>query len=404
MKQDTHFKKIVTLQHDGQTLQFRVAQDLFSSHEVDVGTRRLLRTLAQTNSDAFHRILDLGCGYGPIGLTLKKLGTDRTVHMVDRDALALEYSRQNAELNGLSGVEIYGSLGYDDAPATDFDLIISNIPGKAGISPISHFLRDAFHYLRPGGLVAIVVVTPLASRVAETLDDPNIHILTRRSWSGHTVFHYQFSPEFGEGTRPEMGALERGVYHRTEATISLRDLQFPMRTAYGLPEFDTLSYRTALLIRGALGIQNSAPGRALLFNPGQGHVPVAVWKLMRPSAIALVDRDLLSLRYSRDNLILNGCPASAITLSHQVGVQARDEQRADLIAGVLREEEGPEGVAATIRQAAEQLSPDGTILVAGSSTAVTRLEKLVRSEKLLGVRKRKRSKGNSFLILGPRTS
>jgi 16S rRNA G1207 methylase RsmC len=201
-----------------------------------------------------------------------------------------------------------------------------------------------------------------------------------------------------------MGALERGVYHRTEATMSLRDLEFSMRTAYGLPEFDTLGYRTALLIQGALGLRDSAPRHALLFNPGQGHVPVALWKLMGPSTIALVDRDLLSLRYSRDNLVLNGCPASAITLSHQVGIQARDQQRADLIAGVLREEERPEGMAAIMRQAAQQLSPDGTILIAGSSTAVTRLEKLVRSEKLLRVRKRKRSKGNSFLILGSRTS
>jgi 16S rRNA G1207 methylase RsmC len=301
-------------------------------------------------------------------------------------------------------VEIYGSLGYGDVSARDFDLIISNLPGKAGRPAIAHFLRDGFHYLKPGGLVAVVVVAPLETTVAEILDDPNVDILTRRAWSGHTVFHYQFSPEFGGAARLGKGALERGVYHRTEATVSLRDLEFPMQTAYGLSEFDTLSYRSALLIGGAMHTQGSAVRRAVLFNPGQGHVPVAIWKLTRPSAVALVDRDLLSLRTSQDNLILNGCPPSSITLSHRIGVQARDQQQADLIIGVLREEEGPEGMAETMRQAAGQLSPDGTILVAASSTAVTRLERLVRSEKLLRVRKRKRRKGNSFLVLGPRVS
>jgi len=404
MKRDVCFKKIVTLQHDGQALQFRVAQDLFSSHEVDVGTRRLLRTLAERDANAFRKILDLGCGYGPIGLTLKQLSADRIVHMVDRDALAVEYSRQNAELNALSGLQIYGSLGYDDVPAADFDLIISNIPGKAGDAVIAHFLREAFYYLRPRGLAAVVVVTPLESTVAEILDDPDIHVLLRRAWSGHTVFHYQFSGDATETARPGETALERGVYHREKMGVSCRKLSFPMQTAHGLPEFDTLSYRSELLLEGLMGTQGPAVGRAVVFNPGQGHVPVAVWRLMRPGHIALVDRDLLSLRYSRDNLILNECRADRVTLSHQVGLVARDHGPADLIVGVLREDEGQEGVALTMRQAAEQLSREGTILVAGSSTAVTRLERLVRAEKLLRIKKRKRHRGNSLLVLGPSAS
>ncbi len=404
MKQDAYFKKIVTLQHGGQTLRFGVAQDLFSSHEVDVGTRRLLRTLAEADSDSFRKILDLGCGYGPIGLSLRKSNRERIVHMVDRDALALEYSRQNAELNQLSGVEIYGSLGYDDVLAADFDLIISNIPGKAGESAISHFLRDALHYLRPGGRVAIVVVAPLASAVAGILDDPGIDILYQRAWSGHTVFHYRFAAGWSESTPPGKKALDRGVYHRKTMTVSFRNLEFPMQTAHGLPEFDTLSYQSELLMAGILSNRSSAPRRAVVFNPGQGHVPVAVWDLMRQGHIVLVDRDLLSLRYSKNNLILNECPGSRITLSHQVGVLARDQEQADLITGVLREAEGSKGVALTLKQAAKQLSPDGTILVAASSTAVTRLERLIRSEKLLRIRKRKRSKGKSLLVLGPSVS
>jgi 16S rRNA (guanine1207-N2)-methyltransferase len=405
MEPDVYFKKIVTFEHEGRTLTFRVAQDLFSSHDVDVGTRRLLRTLGSAERAPWGRILDLGCGYGPIGLTLKKLHADCIVHMVDRDALALEYARQNAELNGLSGLEIYGSLGYDDVRAADFDLIISNIPGKAGESAIAHFLKDAGHYLRPGGTVAVVVVTPLEPTVARILDDPSIHILLRQAWSGHTVFHYQFSHDAVQTTWPrEEGALERGVYHRESLTVYLGELSYPMRTAHGLPEFDTLSYRSELLLEGILRLQGSTPERALVFNPGQGHVPVAVWTVLAPGHIALVDRDLLSLRYSENNLVLNGCPADRVTLSHQVGLLAKGPEQADLIVGILREDEGPAGVALTMRQAARQLSPEGTVLVAGSSTAVTRLERVVRAEKLLTIRRRKRTRGTSLLVMTPSAS
>lgn len=404
MNEDVYFKKIVALQQDDRALQFRVAQDLFSSHAVDTGTRRLLRTLVQGNRLRFTKTLDLGCGYGALGLVLKSLDPKCVVHMVDRDALALEYARQNAELNGLQGLEIYGSLGYDDVSSSDFDLVVCNIPGKAGISAISHFLRDGCHCLKPGGLMAVVVVAPLADVVAEILDNPHISILTRKTWSRHTVFRYRFLPQFCDSARLALGGFQRGIYHRAEAMVSVGDLEFSMQTAYGLPEFDTLSYRTALLVEGVCRLQGSAVRRAVLLNPGQGHVPVVIWRLLRPDTIALVDRDLLSLRYSRHNLVLNGCAADAITISHQVGVKARDQQSVDLVVGTLREQEGPQAAVMTIRQAAEQLSPDGNILIAASSSAVTRLETAIRSEKLLRVTKRKRHKGNSFLLLGPRAN
>ena len=126
---DVYIKKTLDFYHAGRSLKFNVSQDLFSSHQIDVGTARLLRSLV--DAPPFAKILDLGCGYGPLALTLKALYPESVVHAVDRDALAVDYTRQNAVLNGLAGVEVYGSLGYDDMLERDFDLIISNIPGKA---------------------------------------------------------------------------------------------------------------------------------------------------------------------------------------------------------------------------------------------------------------------------------
>ena len=129
-------------------LKFRVSQALFSSHQIDTGTQRLLKTVLDFPFDEGGKILDLGCGYGPIGLTLAKRNPGSFVHMVDRDILAVDYARQNGILNGLDNCIAYGSLGYDDVTEHDFDLIISNIPGKAGETVITALLEDARYYTK----------------------------------------------------------------------------------------------------------------------------------------------------------------------------------------------------------------------------------------------------------------
>ncbi|OGO50816.1 MAG: hypothetical protein A2148_03865 [Chloroflexi bacterium RBG_16_68_14] len=399
VEEDAYFKKLVSLEYQGQVLRFRVAQALFSSFQVDLGTRLLLRSLADAGSEAFREILDLGCGYGPIGLALKKADERRVVHLVDRDALAVEYSRQNAALNQLSGVEVYGSLGYDDVPARDFDLIVSNIPGKAGERAIAHFLLDAMHWLKPDGLVAIVLVASLEPAVTGIFGQaPNVEVVFRKAGSGHVVLHYHFVDSGAAPAMPE-SAMERGVFDRMQTTVDFQGVRYLLRSAYNLPEFDSPGFRSTLLMEALQELCGSQFRRALVFNPGQGHVPVVLWRLLRPGRVRLVDRDLLSLRYSEANLILNECPGDAVTLSHQVGVGAKGGEQADLIAGVLREEEGPEGIWLTVAQAAEQLAPDGTILVAGSSTAATRLVKRLNAQKLLRVAERKRRRGNGLLVL-----
>ena len=398
MTTDVYYKKTVDLQHARQVLHLRVSQDLFSSYDVDVGTQRLLRSLADADGASFGKILDLGCGYGPLGLTLKKLDPTRTVHLVDRDALAVEYARQNAVLNEIPDVECYASLGYDDVSTAGFDLILSNIPAKAGEPVIAGLLQDAVHYLRPGGLVAIVVVTPLEEIVAGMLADPGIQVQLRKAWPGHAVFHYCFTGPAGRAERL-VGALERGVYDRQETNVSYRGQDFSLSVAYGLPEFDTLSYETRLLLDGLNRLQDTIVRRAILLNPGQGYVPVAVWQLMRPAQMDLVDRDLLSLRYSRKNLLGSGCPAEQVVLVHQPGARVPSLAAVDLTAGVLREEEGPAAHVAMIEQVAEQTAPGGIVVLVAGSTSVTRLVDAIEGRKVWTIVRRERSRGRSLLIL-----
>jgi 16S rRNA (guanine1207-N2)-methyltransferase len=393
---DVYFKKTIDFYHNGHTLHFHVAQDLFGSHQIDVGTARLLRSLV--DAPPFAKILDLGCGYGPLGLTLKALYPDSVVHAVDRDALAVDYTRQNVLLNELTGVEVYGSLGFDDVAARDFDLIISNIPGKAGETVIASLLRDAVHFLKPGGLVAIVVVAALEATVAQALDDPGIEIAYQETRSGHAIFHYRFTKAYRAAQPPFASGLARGLYHRDTIDIEAAAFTFMMQTARGLSEFDSLSYGSLLLLKNLTRLQETPVKRVIVHNPGQGHIPVALWKLFRPDSIALVDRDLLSLRYTRDNLLQNGCPAAQIITAHQIGLDGQ-EGMADLVVGMLREEEGQAAAEQLTRQAAALLAPDGALWLVAGSTPITRLEKAVGAAKLLRIVKRKRDNRKSLLVM-----
>ncbi len=396
MDEDVYFHKTVTFRVGKESLQFRTSQELFSSHDIDTGTRFLLRSIIESGYQP-EKILDLGCGYGPIGLMLKKIYPESIVHMTDRDALAVAYSRQNAELNRLQGVEIYGSLGYDDAKRDDFDLITANIPGKAGESVITYLLQEARYYLKPGGTAAIVIVAALEPTVAKILQDTSgCEIVLRQGRSGHAIFHFRFSGE--SPPKPDRTALARGVYNRQSLTMNLTDLEYKVQTAYGLPEFDSLSYGSEMLAEALKGKGKSHIKRAAVFNPGQGHIAIVLWKIIQPENIVLVDRDLLALRYSRLNLIINGCADAIIQVFHQVGLDLKSEGKIDLFAGVLREE-NREANLLTFQQAADAISPGGLIVISGGSTAITRLVDYVNSDTRIRLVKRERRRGYSLLVL-----
>jgi 16S rRNA G1207 methylase RsmC len=311
----------------------------------------------------------------------------------------VEYSRQNAALNQLEGMEIYGSLGYDDVRQAGFDLVVANIPGKAGEAVIAYLLRDARYYLAPGGLVAVVAVAPLEATVSKILEDtPGIEITLKRNRAGHAVFHYRFSDE-SSSPEPAISSIERGVYHRGDIQMRFKDMDYKLQTAWGLPEFDSLGYGTEMLLKALNGLRKPDIHHAVVFNPGPGHIAVALWKYLKPENIVLVDRDLLALRYSRLNLSLNGCPPERVGILHQVGMAMEDKRDIDLFIGVLREAEGREAVLLTVRRAVDRLSSGGVIIVSAGSTAITRLLADVETEGCLRVKTRERWRGHSLLML-----
>lgn len=393
---DAYFKKTLTFKHDDKTLQFRVSQELFSSYEVDAGSRFLLRTLDHLPMADVRRVLDVGCGYGPLGLTLAKLDKRRTVHLVDRDALAVNFAQQNAELNNLHNVSIYGSLGYDAVTERNFDLVVSNVPGKAGEEVIAHLVRGVRPFLTPAGHAAIVVVTPLVPLVAQTLGEmPDCVVTLQEATANHTVFHYHFTAPTNEAPQP---AFASGLFWRDKVDVEYKKLKFGMQTAVGLPEFDTLGFTTRLLFNLLNDLPDQPIEHLLLVNPGQGHTAVAAWLSLHPQQITLVDRDLLALQTAVTNLQQNGCPAERIHSRHQIGLPPLAAP-ANLILHPLRDSEGPKLATARLNLLAEQLAPGGTILIAANSHLISQVEQQVKRSQLLKPHKRKKRKGFSALSI-----
>lgn len=141
-----------------QSLSFKTTWGLFSPREIDRGTQLLIEYL-KIATDA--NCLDLGCGYGALGLYLARMAPEGQTTLVDKDFVAIEYAKRNAELNRIKNIQVFLSNGLAQVEANDFDLIVTNLPAKSGKELYYLFLIDALAKLKPGGQLYVVSITGL---------------------------------------------------------------------------------------------------------------------------------------------------------------------------------------------------------------------------------------------------
>ena len=135
----------------GQRLTFLTDAGVFSKKMIDYGSRVLLSVL---DFEAGERVLDVGCGYGPLGLTLAKAqGVAAT--MVDINQRALDLAQKNAERNQISA-EILQSNVYEKVSGI-FDHIISNPPIRAGKQVVHEVISGSYGHLTEGGDLTLVI-------------------------------------------------------------------------------------------------------------------------------------------------------------------------------------------------------------------------------------------------------
>ncbi|MFH1246189.1 MAG: methyltransferase [Candidatus Liptonbacteria bacterium] len=143
----------------GNRVVFHSTWGLFSPTAIDEGSRLLLGNLELMPDD---KVLDIGCGYGALGVSIAKAIPNGFVQMVDRDFVAVDYANKNAEVNGALNCEINLSNGFSNVPRDQkFSLIISNLPAKVGKELFWIFLEDAKEHLLPGGRIYVVTISGL---------------------------------------------------------------------------------------------------------------------------------------------------------------------------------------------------------------------------------------------------
>lgn len=147
-KHDIHELNVELL---GQRLTFLTDAGVFSKKMIDYGSRVLLSVL---DFEAGERVLDVGCGYGPLGLTLAK-AQGVTATMVDINQRALDLAQKNAERNQISA-EIFQSNVYEKVTGI-FDHIISNPPIRAGKQVVHEVISGSYEHLTEGGDLTLVI-------------------------------------------------------------------------------------------------------------------------------------------------------------------------------------------------------------------------------------------------------
>lgn len=186
---EQYFTENPTVDHDehqvnyhlnGINLNLTTDAGVFSKNRVDYGSGVLIEQMMEQDLPGGN-ILDVGCGYGPIGLFAAKKWPDRQVDMVDVNERAMDLARRNAAANGAGNVNIFASDRYQ-AVSGQYAMIVTNPPIRAGKAIWSSILSEAKDHLTDGGILLVVIQKKQGAPSAKKLMAAslgNCEILTR---------------------------------------------------------------------------------------------------------------------------------------------------------------------------------------------------------------------------------
>lgn len=144
---------MITTEIKNVNLKFETDSSNFSPNNIDIGTLAMLSVTDFLQND---KILDLGCGYGVVGILAGKLIGQENITMCDISERAVEQAKKNAILNQVPNIDIRLSDGFRNVPDNDFTLILSNPPYHTDFSVPKHFIEVGFKKLVIGGKLIMV--------------------------------------------------------------------------------------------------------------------------------------------------------------------------------------------------------------------------------------------------------
>lgn len=162
----------------GHKFTFLTDNGVFSKDGLDFGSRLLLESIPLDEVGA--KVLDMGCGYGTIGIIINKL-TNHYIDMVDVNLRAMHLARRNAKENGCSNINIFESNCYQNI-TSKYNTIITNPPIRAGKKIVYEILMSAKKYLEQDGNLFLVIRKEQGAKsiISDLEKEYNVEILEKK--------------------------------------------------------------------------------------------------------------------------------------------------------------------------------------------------------------------------------
>jgi 16S rRNA (guanine1207-N2)-methyltransferase len=170
----------------GKSFEFLTSSGVFSKKRVDLGTRLLIECMVLPE-EGF--VLDIGCGYGAVGITAAIFNPRLHVFMVDVNQRAVWLAKQNIEINHAGNAEVRCGYLYEPVKNLTFNCTLSNPPVSAGMETVKATITEAPKYMVNKALFQIVVKSKIGGKKFQNFLQEsfgNVSILARKS--GYRVF------------------------------------------------------------------------------------------------------------------------------------------------------------------------------------------------------------------------
>ena len=161
--------------------EFLTASGVFSKKNVDLGSRLLIASMVLPQEGY---VLDIGCGYGAVGIAAATFNPDLHVIMVDINERAVRLARQNAEKNCATNVEVRRGYLYEPVKDLIFNCVLSNPPVSAGMETVKAIISEAPEHMTSEAMFQLVVKSKIGGKRLLTVFEEafgNVEVLARKS-------------------------------------------------------------------------------------------------------------------------------------------------------------------------------------------------------------------------------
>lgn len=334
-------------------------------------------------------LLDAGCGVGILGIAAARALDEAAngeclVRAQDRDELARVFSARNALANGLqpNRYAAYTEKLLDGPENARYDLILSNLPAKAGNPVLADFFFRSGRMLTEHGRCAVVIVNTLADSARAWMRAAEVPLLEEDAGSEHTVFVTgAASPRSGAQSERKIAA---DPYFRAESGHELENVRYSIRAVHGVADFSEPSRAVAAAAK--LAVKLGGFDSVLVHECGQGHFPVFLTEAAKAAGrpltrIALCGRNVLALEAARRNVVSSAGKATVVETvpMADLGLCAGAALAGGgfgLVASFPEIVPRTERFAAAWNGAAALTAPGGYFLIAAASTDAARFDKL----------------------------